>query len=103
MNQTALTARLLETVLTAKLLEAVDPGPGRFWRVELVKNAAKDPIKVSLMKSMVEGRRAFSEPLAYTRTIATPEAVADAADKVLVMVGGYEDVVGDYPIEKGGK
>lgn len=92
-----------QTALTAKLLEAVDPGPGRFWRVELVKNAAKDPIKVSLMKSLVDGRRAFAEPLAYTRTIATSEMVAEAADKVLVMVGGYESVVGDYPVEGSGK
>ena len=88
--------------VTAKLLETADPGPGRFWRVELIKNVSREPIKVTLMQSIVEGRRAFSEPLGFARTIATSAAVAEAADKVLVMVGKYEAVVGEYPVVKAG-
>ena len=41
---------------TAHLLEGVNPGPGRWWKVELLKNVATQPIKVSLMESQVDGR-----------------------------------------------
>jgi hypothetical protein len=87
---------------TAKLLEeSAAPGKGRWWKVELVKNATKDPIKVTLMESQVEDRIALSSALMSARCIATPNAVAEAADRVLAMVGGYAKVVGRYGVKDG--
>lgn len=83
---------------TARLLEGVDAGPGRWWKVELIKNVSTKPIKVSLMQSQVEGRTALSEPIGFLRTIATPEKVREAADEVLVMVGDYAKVIGEYGV-----
>ncbi len=87
--------------VTDKALASVNPGPGRWWKVELVKNVVKDPIRVTLMESAVEGRRAFSTPLAQARTIAVPSKIAEAADGILASVGGYLSVVGEYPLEGG--
>ena len=88
-------------VANRTLLEGIDAGEGRWWKVELVKNVSSKPIKVSLMQSQVPGRTALSEPIGFIRTIATPEKVREAADEVLVMVGGYAKVVGDYGITEG--
>jgi hypothetical protein len=87
---------IIKNAVTANLLGAVEPGEGRWWKVELIKNVSTNPIKVTLMQSQVEGRTALSEPLGFTRTIATPEKVREAAELVLVMVGGYAKVIGDY-------
>lgn len=78
-----------------------EPGKGRWWKVELVKNASTKPIKVTLMESQVEGRTALSTAIGHTRTIATPAAVEAAADLVLVMVGDYADVIGNYNLKEG--
>lgn len=83
---------------TAALLEGVDAGVGRWWKVELLKNVATKPIKVTLMESQVQGRIALSVPIGFTRTIATPKAVKEAADLVLVQVGDYLKVIGDYGV-----
>lgn len=83
---------------TVELLATVDPGPGRWWKVELIKNVATKPIKVSLMQSQVPGRTALSEPIGFTRTIATPEKVREAAELVLVQVGDYAKVIGMYGV-----
>ena len=82
------------------LLSCIDPGEDHWWKVELIKNVATKPIKVTLMKSMVPGRAAFSEPIGFVRTIATREAVRNAADLVLVQVGGYADLIGDYATDE---
>ena len=87
--------------VTRKLLEGIDAGESRWWKVELVKNVSSKPIKVSLMQSQVAGRTALSEPIGFVRTIATPEKVREAADEVLVMVGGYAAVIGSYGITEG--
>ena len=86
-----------KNAVTAQLLENVDPGSWRWWKVELVKNVSKNPIKVTLMQSQVEGRIALSERLCYVRTIATPEKVREAAQEILGMVGDYAKVTGSYP------
>jgi hypothetical protein len=85
--------------VTALLLSEVDPGPDRWWRVELLKNVALKPIKVSLMQGQVPGRRKLSEPIGFVRTIADPAKVREAAELVLSQVGDYLKVVGDYPME----
>jgi len=88
--------------VTATLLdETAHPGEGRWWKVDLIKNVSSKPIKVTLMQSQVTGRTALSEPIGFVRTIATPEAVAKAADEVLVMVGDYAKVVGTYGLTEG--
>lgn len=86
---------------TAKLLEGVDPGEGRWWKVELVKNVEKNPIKVILMQSQRPGRTALSEPIGFKRTIATPEAVREAADYILVQEGSYAEVIGSFGLKDG--
>lgn len=71
--------------------------PRHWWKVELVPNAGNGkPIKVSLMESLVAGRKGLSRPLAWLRTIAVPEKIAEAADLLIVQVAGYEDVVGEF-------
>jgi len=75
-----------------------DPGAGRWWKVELVKNVQKNPIKITLMEEAVAGRRALSTALAFGRTIAAPSKVAEAADMVLAQVGEYAKVIGEYPL-----
>lgn len=86
----------------AALLKQAPAGKGRWWKVELLKNASANPIKITLMEHIGEGKtRAFSTPLAYQRTIANVDKVVDAADKVLAMVAGYESVVGDFNIPDG--
>lgn len=74
------------------------PGKGRWWKVELVRNIQRNPIKITLMEEVVPGRRALSTPLGFERTIATPKKVAEAAELVLAKVGDYEKVIGEYPV-----
>jgi hypothetical protein len=85
---------------TADLLATVDPGEGRWWKVELVKNVASKPIKITLMQSFTPGRTALSEAIGHTRTNASPEAVREAADLVLAQVGDYANVIGQYGIKE---
>lgn len=87
---------------TADLLATVDPGEGRWWKVELVKNVASKPIKVTLMQSFTPGRTALSEAIGHTRTNASPEAVREAADLVLAQVGDYASVIGEYGVKRYG-
>lgn len=85
---------------TAKLLAAIEPGPGRWWKVELERSDRRvvaNPITVSLMETTVEGKLNLSTRIGSTRTTASPARVRAAADKVLDMVGDYEKVVGNYP------
>jgi len=84
----------------AEALKSVDPGEGRFWDVSLVKRATSNPIKVTLMEELVKGRRAMASELFSLRTIAVVDKVRETAEKVLVMVGGYAEVVGQYPEEE---
>jgi hypothetical protein len=84
---------------TAHVLENLDAGPGRYWRVELVANAAKDPIRVTLMEKLrIDVGRGVSTKLAYTRTLATPAKGEEAARRLLATVGGYKDLIGEYPL-----
>lgn len=85
-----------------KPLTLPDPGEGRWWRVEL-KGAAAKPIRVTLMESMVAGRKGLSTPLNSEQTIAVAEKIAEACDLILVRVGDYKRVVGDHgaPTEGG--
>lgn len=73
------------------------PGAGRWWKVELMRNAARTPIKVTLMEEVVDGRRAISSALMYKRTVATPEEVSETARKLLEEVGAYESLIGECP------
>lgn len=81
-------------------LNLPSPGKGRFWRVELVKNVQKNPIKITLMEELVEGRRGMASPIAFERTIAVPGKIAEAAEIVLVAAGDYAKVIGDYPVSE---
>lgn len=75
-----------------------------WWKVELVPNTGNGkPIKVSLMESMTAGRKGLSRVLVYTRTVAVPEKIVEAADLLLVQAKGYEGVVGEFgaPTEGG--
>lgn len=81
-----------------KAFERVDAGAGRFWRVELEKKVQATPIKVSLMESVVVGKRHISTTLGFIRTIADPVFVANGAKIVLKRVSDYEAVVGEYPV-----
>lgn len=96
-----MTQKAAKNATTAKLLEGVDPGPQRWWKVELVKNVSTKPIKVSLMESQVEGKTALSSPVGFLRTIAVPERIREAAEELVVMVGGYEGVIGSYGLKDG--
>lgn len=87
--------------MNKNLLKDTDPGPGRWWKVELVKNVSTKPMKVTLMESQVEGRTGLSQPIHNVRTIATPEAIKEAADLILVQVGGYAELVGNYGLKDG--
>lgn len=80
------------------LTDLPNPGKGRFWRVELVKNVQKNPIKITLMEELVEGRRGMASPLAFERTVAVPSKIKEAAEIVLVAAGDYKSVIGDYPL-----
>lgn len=73
-----------------------DPGPGRFWDVELVKNSSANPIKVSLKSEVVEGRTNMGETLYTKRTIASDIKVVETAELMLTEIGGHEKVVGKY-------
>lgn len=86
---------------TADLLP--EAGEGRYWLVELMKRRENNPIKVTLMQSLVPGRKGLAEEIGHAFTVAVPEKVRDAADLVLVKVGGYESVIGTYgePTGKG--
>lgn len=83
-------------------LKLPEPGKGRWWKVELKGPSAK-PIKVTLMESMVAGRKGLSTALNSEQTIAVEGKIAEAADLILVRVAGYKDVVGEYgaPTEGG--
>ncbi len=37
--------------------ELPDPGAGRFWKIELVRNVDRNPIKVILMERIVPGSK----------------------------------------------
>lgn len=74
-----------------------DPGPQRWWRVDLVENAATKPIKVSLMEDFSPFQRGPSRVLAHRRTVARPVDVITTAEKIIEEVGKYAQLVGDYP------
>jgi len=78
-----------------------EAGKGRWWKVALDKKAPPaSPIRVSLMEMIeVEGKttRTISTEIGYSRSIAEPKNISHAAHRVLVRVGGYIDVVGEYP------
>lgn len=85
---------------TAKLLAEINSGAGRWWKVELEtadKRVVANPIKVSLMETQVEGKLNLSTRICTVRTIADPQKIREAADRVLVMVGDYHNVIGNYP------
>lgn len=77
-------------------------GDGRWWKIELKGPAAK-PIKVTLMQSMVTGRKGLSTALNFEQTIAVKDKIIEAADLILVRVSDYENVVGNFgePTEGG--
>lgn len=75
----------------------VEPGAGRWWRVELIENAATKPIKVSLMEDYSDQQRGPSRVLAHRRTVARPVDIVTTAEQIIEEVGKYADLVGDYP------
>lgn len=85
----------------ALLLQKVDPGVGRWWKVELERKVKGKPIRVSLMENseVVKGRKSFATELGYDRTIADPDSVRNAAERIVTEVGDYADVVGEYCTE----
>lgn len=82
---------------TMKLLSEVPAGEGRWWKVELIRNVATKPIRVTLMEQDGAVTRFVSTPLHHKRTTATPEAVSETAKLILQEVGNFADVVGEFP------
>jgi hypothetical protein len=76
-----------------------DPGEGRWWKVEFRSNLSKLPMKVSLMESIRPGTKAVSTTLNYGYTYAAVRSIVSEAEEILVRVGDYEKLVGDYGIE----
>lgn len=71
------------------------PGVNRMWRVEIVKNVERNPIKVTLMEHVIDGSN-FYTPLHYRRTTAEPTKVLGACEAILGDVADYETLTGDY-------
>ena len=79
-----------------------DPGPNRWWVVELVRPLPRsvNPIKVTLMESFdlnsLEGPKRPGSPVMYMLTVANPEAIRKTGEKILAAVGNYRELVGEY-------
>lgn len=71
-------------------------GPDRWFKVELVKNRVKEPIKVTLMESQKPGFKQLSSAIGFGYAIATKEDVRRAAEQIVVNVGDYAKVIGEY-------
>jgi len=71
-------------------------GKDRWWKVELVKNVEKNPIKVTLFESQRSGTTALSSALGFARCDASIERVKEAAEIVLIRVADYNKVIGEY-------
>ena len=85
-----------------------DPGPSRWWRVELVPVSARAairagaPIRVTLYESFdVENPLGPQRPgraLYGLRTVAQAEEIRKTGQKILDAVGNYQEYVGEYYI-----
>jgi hypothetical protein len=82
--------------LKASLPEA---GEDRWWRV-IVKpgSGTAAPMEIALMECQRPGSKALSRVLNSARAVATVQALAEAAERILVQVGDYEKLQGDYGI-----
>lgn len=76
-----------------------NPGRNRMWRVEVIKNVDRNPIKVTLMERVLDGSLLYT-PLAHRRTVAVPAKVVSTCDAILEDVSEYASIVGDYANEK---
>lgn len=86
----------------AKLLADIDTGaPDRWFKVEVVKGQSSKPIKVTLMESQRPGFN-LSSALTFTRCNASEAEVILAAETLVVMIGDYAKVIGEYPAKNGG-
>lgn len=83
-----------------------NPGPNRWWKVELASKRAQNPIRVSLMENLVADdngtARRPSMAIAERLTVANADAIKEAGQKILAAVGDYKNFVGEYYIEPRG-
>lgn len=75
-------------------------GKDRWWRITHNAKSRVNPITITLMESVVPGRKALSRPIGFDHTIASWKALAETADLVLARVGDYAKVIGDYQTEE---
>lgn len=69
----------------------------RFWRIEHQPKSRATPVKVTLMERLPgTGRNIMATAIGYENSIATPEAVIEAAEKVHVRSSRVDEVLGDY-------
>jgi len=75
--------------------ELPDPGTDRFWKIELVRNVDRNPIKVTLMENIVPGGK-LGTALIHRRTVAVPRKIVETAESMLADAGEYATLVGTY-------
>ena len=72
-----------------------DPGKDRFWKIELVRNVDRNPIKVILMERITPGSK-LGTALIHRRTVAVPRKVIETAEALLTDASEYASIVGTY-------
>lgn len=79
-----------------------DAGLGRWWRVTVDRKSNLKPIRVSLMENLdaAKGRKSLATELNFDRTTADRDSVVKAAETILLRIGSYETVIGEYNTEK---
>lgn len=82
--------------LTARL--PVQPEGQRFWRITHNPKSRVNPIRLDFMECQVPGKAGLSRSIGFELTIASPKALATAAELIEARVGDYDKVVGDYGI-----
>lgn len=78
--------------------ELPDPGTDRFWKIELVRNVDRNPIKVVLMERIVPGSK-LGTALIHRRTVAVPRKIVETAESLLTDAGEYASIIGTYSKE----
>ena len=82
---------------TANYLADLDTGgPNRWFEVTLVKGRVKEPIKVTLMEGQKPGFTQLSSAIGVGYAIATEESVRKAAEQIILNVGDYAKVIGQF-------
>lgn len=73
-----------------------DPGPGRFWAVDLNPKSQSKPMVLKLNERFRRGAKGPKSVLNTEYVTANQKDIQNAAEAILARVGDYEKFLGEY-------